>query len=105
MAEREGASCGNASPGALENAGSSASATAAKTGGRSRRSTSAKLIDGWKADDTNPFRHRVCRSIQLGDLQLVLTVGDRGDGGPQAFAVPPRTLAWLLTGEVPKEIG
>jgi hypothetical protein len=51
------------------------------------------------ADGANPFRHRVCRAIQLGDLQLVLTVGDKGDGGPVSFRVPRRVLRWLLTGD------
>jgi hypothetical protein len=55
-------------------------------------------VNGWRLDDANPFRHRVCRSIQIGDLQLVLTVGDKGDGGPVSFKVAQRALRWLLTG-------
>lgn len=113
LAEEQGP-CGNDLPGALESAGSNANAIAAATGGRSHRNTSHQptiaaagspenaarvaATDGWQFDDSNPLGHRVCRSIQLGDLQLVLTIGEADDGGPTCFEVSPAALRWLLTG-------
>jgi hypothetical protein len=42
----------------------------------------------------------VCRSAQLGDLQIVVSVGERGDGGSKRLPWPPLgVLRFLFTGE------
>ena len=46
---------------------------------------------------------RVFRSIVATkhDLHIVLSVGERDDGGPSRFKVTPRVLRFLLKGELP----
>jgi len=73
-------------------------AKAASTTAAAHAGLSAGSVDGWRLDDSNPLAHRVCRAIQLGELQLVLTIGDEGDSGPTSFKVSRRALRWLLTG-------
>lgn len=112
---KEHAACGSERPGALENVGLSASATAAKTGGRSRASTSARRraakagsagnaapvapgsktlnVDGWVCRDfAGQTGHALGRCAQLGDLQIHVTCGDE----LVAPDVPLPVLRWLL---------
>jgi hypothetical protein len=67
------------------------------------------VIDGWRCDPANPFGHSVCREVRQMEGEwpaaLVLSSGDGSAQDSKAIDVPPRVLAWLLTGEAPDEAG
>lgn len=120
---------GNESPIASLMPVSSAAATSAESGGRSRTATGqsesgvafdvesattatdrtvggSRLIDGWVCSDANPFGHTVQRRVReahqldgLWPAALVLTFGDGPADESKRIAVPERVLAWLLTGK------
>lgn len=55
--------------------------------------------EAWSFDECPVLGFRVARSASLGDLHLVLSVGEVADGGPTSFEIPESVLRWLLTGE------
>ena len=60
--------------------------------------TPAFELDGWRCEDfSGQTGHQVGRSVQRGDLQVCLTVGET-DGSALA-TMPDRVLAWLMTGD------
>lgn len=68
------------------------------------RATGKLLIEGWVCDDaTNPFLHRIHRSVTApGEgfpTQVALTVGDEQDANMRAITMPRAVFEWLMSGE------
>ncbi len=55
-------------------------------------------LDGWLCESFD-MGFRVGRSVRLGDLHIVLSVGEADSGGPTEFDVPTAVLVFLMTGE------